>query len=290
MYPYKIFGFASLYGLCIIVGAIICIFVVLPLILKKYNISKKSIDFYQTLGLVAIALGFVGAWLFQLFYDLIDYGFKLPSDYWRGADGKFAGPGITFLGGLITGAATFLIGALLAKPEVKREFWIILRAFGSCVAIAHAFGRMGCFFAGCCYGMHTDGPLAMDMPHGHTDPVTDNYVPCYESVLPTQLIEAIFLFVLFAVCFLYTDKSMLIYLFSYGVFRFVLEFFRGDARAGDTSNFAALSPSQWISIAMFVGGFVLLYFDITKGMFKKYVPPAPPTDEQGELTINETAL
>ena len=267
MYPYKILGFTSLYSLCIIAGAIVCIFVVLPLILKKYNMSKKGIDFYQTLGLVAIALGFGGAWLFQLFYDIIGYGWKWP---WT-ADPSYTGPGITFLGGLITGAATFLLGArFIAKPEVRKEMWIILRAFGPCVAIAHAFGRLGCFFAGCCYGVETDGVLGMMFPeHAH-------------KVLPTQLIEAIFLFALFAVLFLFTDKSMLVYLFSYSIFRFTLEFFRGDERAGSTSDFvSSLSPSQYLCLAMFVIACILLYFDITKGMFKRYVPPAPP-EESGE--------
>ena len=245
------------WGGCIGVGAILCIFVVLPAVMKRYRMSKKANDFYSTLGLIAIAAGFGGAYLFQFFYDLVEYGFKLPSNY--------GGPGVTFLGGLITGAATFIVGTLIAKPDVKADFWIILRAFAPCVCIAHAFGRIGCFGAGCCYGMETDSWLGMKFP-GHT-----------HKILPTQLFEAIFLFALFAICFLYTDKSMIIYLFSYGIFRFVLEFFRGDARAGDTSDFAgSLSPSQIICILLVATGIVLLVLDITKGIFKRYVPPKPP--------------
>ena len=253
------------WGACIGVGAIICIFVVLPAVMKKYGMSKKSNDFYSTLGLIAIAAGFGGAYLFQLFYDLVEYGFKLPATYWRYADGSCRGPGVTFLGGLITGAATFIVGTLFAKPEVKKEFWIILRAFAPCVCIAHAFGRIGCFGAGCCYGKETDSWLGIQFP-GHT-----------HKVLPTQLFEAIFLFALFAVCFLLTDKSMIIYLFSYGIFRFVLEFFRGDERAGNTSDFSGkLSPSQIICILLVAAGIVMLVLDITKGIFKKYTPPKPP--------------
>ena len=250
-----------MYGLCITIGVIICIFVVLPAVMKKYRMSKKANDFYSMMGLIAIAAGFAGAFVFQFIYDWIDKGWAVA---WQEKGG------ITFLGGLLTGAGTFALGTFLAKPEVKKEFWIILRAFAPCVCIAHAFGRLGCFCAGCCYGVETDSSIGIKFPIyssagdliGHTAPR-----------VPTQLIEAFFLFALFAMCFLYTDKSMIIYLFSYGIFRFVLELFRGDDRGFTLFNF--FSPSQLICIGLFITAGVLVYLDITKGIFKRYFPPAP---------------
>lgn len=262
-------GYEWLYEVFIIVGIVACIFLVLPYIMKKYGMSKKANDFYTILALIAIAAGLGGAILFQVIYDLFENGFTLPTGY---------APGMTFLGGLITGTVAFIIGArFVAKPEVRNEFWIILRAFAACVCIAHAFGRIGCFFGSCCYGIEMEGFPGIWFPEG-SNPSKALAGGAAVCVLPTQLIEAAFLFALFAVCFKFTDKSMIIYLFSYGVFRFVLEFFRGDYR-GEIFWQQALSPSQVICIGLVLAGAVLLILDIKKGIFKKYKPPEKPIPE-----------
>ena len=118
-----------------------------------------------------------------------------------------------------------------------------------CVLVAHAFGRLGCFFAGCCYGKETDSPLGVQFPH----------LP--NPVHPTQLYEAAFLFVIFIVMlillFRYNFRhNMSVYLISYGIFRFLIEFVRGDHRG---ELVAAISPSQFWSIPMVLLGVGLIF-------------------------------
>ena len=88
-------------------------------------------------------------------------------------------------------------------------------------------------------------------------------------VLPTQLFEAIFEFLLFAFMVIFRRKfkysNAEIYLISYGIFRFILEFWRGDDR-GSTGLF--FSPSQILSIVLVITGVLIILFK-RKVIFKK---------------------
>ena len=118
-----------------------------------------------------------------------------------------------------------------------------------CIIIAHAFGRVGCFFAGCCYGKETDSFLGVQFPN----------LP--HPVHPTQLYEAVFLFLLFAICFILLMKkdfkhNLTVYLIAYGIFRFLIEFVRADNRG---EFFPGISPSQFWSILMVVAGVAVFF-------------------------------
>ncbi len=238
MFPDKILGIFYMYGLMIAVGILAC-FGLLFWYGKKKKIEEKFIDFVFYLSLAAIALGFGSAALFQATYSYIENpegGFNFDS-------------GITFIGGLIGGAATFLILYFIFRKRFQARLIDVLSFLPCCILIAHAFGRVGCFFAGCCYGKPTDSFLGVQFPGmGH-------------KVHPTQLYEAAFLFALCAICFLLVWKknfkhNMSLYLIAYGIFRFLIEFLRDDDRG---QLLGSISPSQFWSIGMVILG-VALYF------------------------------
>jgi phosphatidylglycerol:prolipoprotein diacylglycerol transferase len=115
--------------------------------------------------------------------------------------------------------------------------------------MAHALGRLGCLMAGCCHGAYTDEWYGIYMPALNA------------KVVPLQLYEAIFLFALFAL-FVYRvlkNKSgnLPLYMALYGVWRFVIEFFRSDDRGETLVDF--LSPSQFIALLMIVGAVALFF-------------------------------
>ena len=179
MLPQKIFGLFYMYGLMIAVGIFAC-FGLLFYFGKKKRIEEKFIDFVFYNEVVAIAVGFGSAALFQGVYNYIENpekGFSLTG-------------GITFIGGLIGGVVSFLIGYSLFRKKFKTRLVDVVSFFPCCILIAHAFGRVGCFFAGCCYGKPTDSWLGVKFPK------------LSYKVYPTQLYEAIFLFILFAICML----------------------------------------------------------------------------------------
>ncbi len=238
MLPDKIFGLFYMYGLMIALGLLVC-FGLLFAYGRKKKIQSSFMDFVFYIGIFAVAGGFGSAALFQATYNYIESPEK----------GFHFNGGITFIGGLIGGVVIFLALYFIFRKKYEARLVDIISFLPCCILIAHAFGRVGCFFAGCCYGKETDGFLGIKFPG------------MSHKVHPTQLYEAIFLFALFTACalLLYKKKfkyNLSLYLVAYGIFRFCIEFLRGDDR-GKLVGF--LSPSQFWSICMVVAG-VGVYF------------------------------
>jgi phosphatidylglycerol:prolipoprotein diacylglycerol transferase len=118
------------------------------------------------------------------------------------------------------------------------------------VALGHGIGRLGCFFAGCCYGRQCDLPIAVQFSH------PDSLAPLHVPLHPTQIYMVAANLILFLILiFLQRRKRFhgmifLSYIILYSVFRFIIEFFRGDFR-GDF-YFEFLSVSQGIGILAIV--------------------------------------
>lgn len=229
-----------MYGLMIALGILAC-FGVLFYFSKKRELKKELVDFIFMAGAISIAVGFLFAALFQATYNYIEN----PS-----AGFKFGG--ITFIGGLIGGVIAFIVSYFIFGKKYGK-LWDITEIAPCCILIAHGFGRLGCFFAGCCYGKITDSSLGM---------VFGPHVEGGQAVYPTNLYEAIFLFLMFGVVtYLYLTKkskhNLAIYLISYGIFRFLIEYMRGDHRGELVTG---ISPSQFWSILMVVAGVGLILF------------------------------
>jgi phosphatidylglycerol:prolipoprotein diacylglycerol transferase len=108
------------------------------------------------------------------------------------------------------------------------------------VALGHAFGRVGCFLAGCCYGAPSDGPWAVRF--GRDSLAFAQLVAAGKlapeaappPLHPVQLYEAAGeLALFFALARLlprrrYDGQAFVAWLAGYGLLRFALEFLRGD--------------------------------------------------------------
>lgn len=168
--------------------------------------------------------------------------------------------GLMFYGGLILATVVFACWCMF-KRENPLAVGDLL-----CVAIpvGHAFGRIGCFFYGCCYGKQSTSALAVSFPRGspawyeqlnlgQISSMAKESLP----VLPTQLFEAAANALLFAVLFAFYRRfrggTTALYLIGYAVIRFLMEYVRGDPRAA----VGPFSISQTISIALLVAGVVL---------------------------------
>lgn len=245
---FTIFGReVKMYGICIAVGILVCL-AVFFIYTKHKKMSTIMQDFSFFVAIIAIVAGFGFSALYQSVYIWI-------------TDGVFQYSGITVMGGLIGGAAAFIVVYFVGGKFYftgnnlglhKREFNKLLLVAPCCIAVAHAFGRIGCLCAGCCYGMEHEGGFTILM-HG-------------VNRIPVQLYESLFLFALFAVLsVLYFKRCnilMQIYLISYGVWRFIIEYFRDDV--SERGFFLGLFPSQWQSIIFIAGGIGLLIFYAVK--------------------------
>ena len=238
MMPYPIFLNIHIYGIMIAIG-VLCAFATLFAVAKKKSIDGKFTDFVFYNGLVSIAVGFGSAALFQAVYDYIED----PSA------GFHSNGGLTFIGGLIGGVICFLLIYAFYRGKYTARLYQTISILPCSILIAHAFGRVGCFFAGCCYGKETDSFLGVQFPD----------LP--NPVHPTQLYEAAFLFVMFAICLYLVIKkdfkhNLSVYLMAYGIFRFFLEYLRDDHRGALVGS---ISPSQFWSLLMVVAGVAVFF-------------------------------
>lgn len=236
------------YSVCIAVGLIIGA-VIFRLLSKRLKMSDKAYDFYSFLSILTVVVGFISAYVFQDLYNVMaGKGSNIVNDtknLFAGKGFKMSG-GITFMGGLIGGVVFFVLCTFLHKDKsVRDEFPLVSDIASAVILVAHGFGRIGCFFGGCCYGKVTDSPFGINYP---VDGV-------WQVRYPTQLFEALFCFIAFAVFMLLILKTekrgymIALYAAVYSVFRFFIEFLRDDYRGGANIG---ISPSQVQSLVLIV--------------------------------------
>ncbi len=231
----------STFAVCIALGFLFAI-IVLLIDIKKRCLDKKRWDNFFAILPFLIVGGFAGA----IIFDKIAH-FKEVA--------LFELAGMSFAGGIISAVVMYLI--LYPKYVSKNRNNMIhdLNILVCPLLIAHAFGRIGCFMGGCCYGKETSSIFGVYFPVGSLQYQQYGY---QAKVLPTQLFESTFLIMLFFLLYFYKKTwncRVEIYLMAYGLFRFLIEFLRGDNRG---SYFLYLSPSQWASILFMCSGMIIV--------------------------------
>lgn len=204
---------------------------------KRVGISY----FDMTLSIVFLGLGIVvGGAVFHalvqspVLWSYRTYFFDNPLLFLRAAFG-----GLVFYGGLVGALATMPLYAKIIKQDLSTLFALFIPVF----PLAHGIMRIGCFMAGCCYGVECD-ILGVAF-------IRSLAAPNDVNLLPVQLFESVANFLVFAILWRYTSKSreplkvFCFYGLSYAVIRFMLEFLRGDEARGFIFIF---SVSQFISI------------------------------------------
>lgn len=134
--------------------------------------------------------------------------------------------GLVFYGG-------FIGAVLTALWYIRRQSLSFLRT-GDIVAPSIAFGqfvgRIGCFFAGCCYGKTCDLPWAVTFTHA--DSLAPKAVPLHPAQVYSSLNSLCIFLVLIGLRRIkgFEGQIFWTYVLLYGVTRFILEYFRGDER------------------------------------------------------------
>jgi phosphatidylglycerol:prolipoprotein diacylglycerol transferase len=156
--------------------------------------------------------------------------------------------GLVFYGALLGGLP---VGWYFMKRH-GYAFWTLFDVFAPSIAVGQAFGRIGCFFAGCCYGCRTDVPWAVTFTHPQS--LAPRGIPLH----PTQLYTSFALFAIFIILYGLRNRTRFsgqlasIYLMLHSMARFSVEFFRDDARPYFEGM--TISVTQIISIGLFVVG------------------------------------
>lgn len=251
MYPLIDLHFTSIpsYGLMALIGFAAAV-ILFTHTAKIYQIPFSDALYACIYGFVGLMIGAKLVFFITTvpkFISNFDVFLKYP---WDSLLYMFGG--WVFYGGLIGAAA----GVMIYCKQFHMDQWSYGDAFAPVIPFFHVFGRIGCHLAGCCYGKEYDGPLAVVFP-------LSEYTVHSAGVarFPTQLTEVCFNFILFLALYFYIKKRpkpgrpLGIYLSSYGILRFILEFFRGDIERG---GILGLSTSQWISLALLPLGCLLI--------------------------------
>ena len=163
--------------------------------------------------------------------------------------------GGVFYGGLIAAVTV----ALWYLWKHRMPMWTVTDVFAPGIALGHVIGRLGCLFAGCCFGTRTNVPWAITF---HNEFAAQNVgTPLNVPLHPTQLYEAgaelLILIVLLATERRgrpFPGRTFWGYMLLYGISRFVIEFYRGDPRG----MIAGFSTSQFVSLIIVPVSIVML--------------------------------
>lgn len=238
----------AMYGLMITLGLFIGVLIAI-LRRRKYNISRDDVLFSSCYGGIGLVIGAKLLYIITIIPIIIENWNIIMSDI--KALYHAMSSGFVFYGGLI-GA---LIGYYIYCKQYKMNFMVLMDLMAPSIPIIHGIGRIGCLFAGCCYGMHYDGPFHIIFEYSTVAP---NGIPLF----PIQLVESIFNILAGALLILYTrrkrkpGKAIGLYVIYYSIMRFFLEFLRGDISRGIILN---LSTSQLISIFLLPLGLYLFF-------------------------------
>ncbi|MBI5376406.1 MAG: prolipoprotein diacylglyceryl transferase [Candidatus Schekmanbacteria bacterium] len=268
MYPtlFEIFGFGvKTYGTMIAIG------IGFALLYISRQTKREGLDVEKSLDitLYLVLSGVIGA---RLLYVLLNFGYykNNPSAIFKIWEG-----GLVFYGGFL---AALAVGYFMLTKN-KMPVWKFLDIFATALPLGHAFGRIGCFFAGCCYGKPTDVPWAITF----TNPESLAYPVLGEHIHPTQLYESASNLMIFVILNLtlkrkkFDGQNALLYIALYGTARFIIEFFRGDERGFIFDS--VISTSQGVALIIVPIVLFILIFKLKVASIIETVPKNKTTNK-----------
>ena len=165
------------YGLMAALGLIFG----LMLIVKLGREQGLDPDKLWNLGIIAILSGIVGAKILMILVDL---------GYYREHPAEIFSLSTFQAGGVWSGG--FVLALIMCIWYMRRNNLPVLRTcdvFAPGLALGHAFGRVGCFAAGCCWGRETHVPWAVTFHNPLANEIVGT--PLNVPLHPTQLYEMV---------------------------------------------------------------------------------------------------
>jgi len=220
----------------------------LLLIVKLGREQGLDPDKLWNLGIIAILSGIIGAklLLFVTDADFRQHPFSLAT---------------LQAGGVWSGGV--VLALIMCIWYMRRNNLPVLRTcdvFAPGLALGHAFGRVGCFAAGCCYGREAHVPWAVTFHNPLANEIVGT--PLGIPLHPTQLYEMVL--ELCNAAFLvwlsrrkkFEGEIIGTYMIVYGIGRYFIEFYRGDPGRGN-NVLGFMTGTQVIAIGLVIFGGIL---------------------------------
>ena len=237
------------YGLLIAVG------VVLAVIMAMRRAEKKDLsgEVALNMGIIAVIFGFLGA---KILFVLESFEAFLEDPL-----SVLGSSGFVVYGGIIIGVVAIVLYCRIKRYSFFRYFDLLMPS----VALGQAFGRLGCFCAGCCYGKETDLAWGVVFPEGSFAPAGGAAGSHAADLLRRrfrdhghpagiqQKSEE-------------SGRCGALYLLLYGIGRFSVEFLRQNEQGG----FGSFTTAQLISFAA-VAASVILFIRTAKAAMRRII-------------------
>jgi phosphatidylglycerol:prolipoprotein diacylglycerol transferase len=251
--------FVPTYGTLVAIAFLAALWVVIRLGRR----AKLPSERVTNLAIYCALAGLAGAKLFMILFDFKSY-WNDPASIFSLSTLQAAG---VYQGGFVVAFAF----ALLYMRRQNLPVLATCDVFAPGIALGQAIGRLGCFSAGCCWGVAAHVPWAVTFHNPQAAELTG--VPLGIPLHPTQLYESaadalIFLVLYWRIAKAHTTGTILgWYLTLYSAARFGIEFFRFH----EQGLHSGLSYTQWISLATLAAGLVLIIARMSIG---QYTPAA----------------
>lgn len=212
--------------------------------------QRKDIEDLLFIGVIGVVVG--GRLGYILFYKL-GYYLAHPLEIFALQQG-----GMSFHGGFL---GVLLASAIYAYVK-KRNWFDITDLVAPCIPLGIAAGRFGNFINGELWGRAADPSL----PWAMAFPQSGSMIARHPSQLYELVLEGILLFI---ILWVYARKPhararvSALFLGGYGIFRFIVEFFREPDSFLGLQAFD-LSRGQWLCVPMILGAVVLYMWAGTK--------------------------
>lgn len=243
--------FISYYGLIMALGMALGVFVAC-LTCKKRGFKSNDI---LILACYVLPLSIIGARLYYVLFSLEKFtSFWQIFEVWKG--------GMAIYGGVIGGA----IGVGLYCLIHKKNFFSVADIAAPSLILGQAIGRIGCFFAGCCYGIEVTNPSQMWFPLSVQINGVWHYSTFFYESFWNFLVFAALMLLLYFGKFI-KERGVIVsgYFILYGIGRAWIEGLRGDSL-----YIGAIKVSQLLSILLILLGIaILLAIYIPKYALKK---------------------
>ncbi|MCH5269816.1 MAG: prolipoprotein diacylglyceryl transferase [Lachnospiraceae bacterium] len=226
------------YGLMVAIGVLAALFTG-EARAKKRNMDADAL---YPMTFLCVVLGFCAA---KVLFCIVEW-----KNFVQNPLSVLNNSGFVVYGGILGGVLTAYLYCRIKKLSFVDYFDLMMPS----VALAQAFGRLGCFFAGCCYGRETDSFIGIAFSQS-------DYAPNGVKMIPTQLFSSAGMFLIAGILFRYASKERpklkvgALYLILYSIGRFTIEFFRNDHRGA----IGIFSTSQFISFFVLVLGLILFF-------------------------------
>ncbi|HLJ46463.1 MAG TPA: prolipoprotein diacylglyceryl transferase [Bryobacteraceae bacterium] len=239
--------FLPTYGVLVAIGFLVGLWITVRLA-KDAKLPAETVT---NLAIYCALMGLAGAKLFMFLFDFKDF-WNNPRELIALSTWRAAG---VYQGGFL---AAFVFAFFYMRKN-GLPFLGTCDIFSPGIALAQAIGRVGCFAAGCCWGLKCDLPWAVTFRN--PDAYDISGTPLLTPLHPAQLYEsgadlAIFAFLYWRFRKRHANGEVFgWYLTLYSLARFIIEFFRFH----EQGTYGGLSLTQWLCFLTLAAGSWLLY-------------------------------